>query len=76
MITSFASGWDMETGKPTYTGPRRFESTTTNVIQEAAQVEDFEGTVHWGLGLSNQVCFRVTRLADPPRLVVDVKRKP
>jgi hypothetical protein len=45
----------------------------TAVVLEARQVGDFEGVVHWGLGLSHATCFRAFTLSGPSRLVVDVQ---
>jgi hypothetical protein len=35
-------------------------------------VEDFEGVVRFGLGLRRRTGFRVFRLTNPTRIVVDV----
>lgn len=37
---------------------------------------DFEGQVQWVLGVVSPAPFRVTELAAPPRLVVDVRHEP
>ena len=60
-----------ENGQPTYDGPKRFRGGPT--MREAASVQDVGGTIMWGLGLSKAACFRVLKLSNPPRLVVDVK---
>jgi hypothetical protein len=57
----------------TYTGPTDLRPSGTAALEEARQVGDFEGTVHWGLGLSHAACFRAFTLANPSRLVVDVQ---
>jgi len=44
-----------------------------SVLLELRQVEDFEGTVQWGLGLSKTACFRVFYLTNPARLVIDIQ---
>jgi hypothetical protein len=70
-----ASGWDMNAGHPSFTGSRRFLVSGGTAMKEAAEYEDFEGYVGWGLGLrSANACFRAFKLANPPRLVVDVKK--
>jgi hypothetical protein len=69
VIVSPASGW--KDGQPTYTGPNRFRGGP--MLKEAALVADYEGAIVWGLGLQSAGCFRITKLANPPRLVVDVK---
>jgi hypothetical protein len=43
------------------------------VLLELRQVQDFEGTVQWGLGLSKSACYRMFTLASPERLVIDVQ---
>src|SRR2546427_710203 len=50
-----------------YSGPIDFE-TNYPVLLEARQMEDFEGTVQWGLGLSKSACYRVFFLTNPTRL--------
>jgi hypothetical protein len=56
-----------------YTGSTDQKPAGTAVLKEARQVGDFEGVVHWGLGLSHGACFRAFTLANPSRLVVDVQ---
>lgn len=41
-------------------------------VQQVKLTCDFEGELTWALGVGGQRPFRVTTLADPPRLVVDV----
>ena len=43
------------------------------VLLEARQMEDFEGYVQWGLGLSKSACYRAFFLANPTRLVIDIQ---
>jgi hypothetical protein len=43
------------------------------VLLELRQVEDFEGTVQWGLGLSKTACYRAFYLTNPARLVIDIQ---
>ncbi|MEX2080905.1 MAG: hypothetical protein WEC33_04755 [Dehalococcoidia bacterium] len=40
-------------------------------LNHAVQVCDIEGLVQWGIGLNEQTMFRVLKLEDPPRIVVD-----
>jgi hypothetical protein len=44
-----------------------------SVLLELRQVEDFEGTVQWGLGLSKSACYRAFYLTNPARLVIDIQ---
>jgi hypothetical protein len=61
------------TGASTFTGPRYFVQADYQVLKEARETQDFEGTVSWGLGLSRSVCMRVFTLNDPARLIVDLQ---
>jgi hypothetical protein len=36
-------------------------------------MEDFEGVVQWGLGLSKSACYRAFFLTNPTRLVIDIQ---
>ncbi len=47
--------------------------TAYSVLLELRQVEDFEGTVQWGLGLSKTACYRAFYLTNPARLVIDIQ---
>jgi hypothetical protein len=47
--------------------------TAYSVLVELRQVEDFEGTVQWGLGLSKSACYRAFYLTNPARLVIDIQ---
>jgi len=53
-----------------YTGAVDFK-TGYPVLLESQQVQDFEGVVQWGLGLSRGACYRAFLLQSPLRLVVD-----
>ena len=44
-----------------------------SVLVELRQVEDFEGTVQWGFGLSKAACYRAFYLTNPARLVIDIQ---
>jgi hypothetical protein len=44
-----------------------------SVLVELRQMEDFEGTVQWGLGLSKTACYRAFYLTNPARLVIDIQ---
>jgi hypothetical protein len=57
--TAYSGATDFKTGYP--------------VLLEARQMEDFEGTVQWGLGLSKSACYRAFFLANPTRLVIDIQ---
>ena len=55
-----------------YSGPIDFK-TNYPVLLEARQMEDFEGVVQWGLGLSKLACYRAFFLTNPTRLVIDIQ---
>jgi len=61
------------TGTTTFTGSNDIFHSDFAVIKEARQLQDFEGTVAWGLGISKPTCMRVFTLSDPARLVVDLQ---
>ncbi|HEV2415193.1 MAG TPA: hypothetical protein VGX27_10310 [Candidatus Dormibacteraeota bacterium] len=58
-------------GTTTFTGSTDIATPGYKVLKEARQVQDFEGYVSWGLGLSQPACMRVFVLDAPARLVVD-----
>jgi len=55
-----------------YNGATDFK-TNYPVLVEARQMEDFEGVVQWGLGLSKSACYRAFFLTNPTRLVIDIQ---
>jgi len=67
-----ASGFNQDTGQPTYTGGTPIRPAGTRAVGEVAQVEDFEGVLTWVAGLNADGPFRVSTLSAPPRLVIDL----
>jgi len=57
----------------TYTGPTDITHSDFQVLVEAKVVEDFEGYLSWGVGLSKPACMRAFTLSNPARLVIDFK---
>jgi hypothetical protein len=57
-----------------YAGPTHIVPLLT-FLREARMVQNFEGTMQWGLGILGNPCLRVSTLKGPPRLVVDVAAK-
>jgi len=55
----------------TYTGPTTLTPCDPTLVQ-AKWVDEFEGYLTFGLGLSHQTGFRVLELHQPSRLVIDV----
>jgi hypothetical protein len=62
-------GSDMHTA---YSGSTDIK-TGYSALVEVRQVEDFEGVVQLGLGLSGTTCYRAFILTNPTRLVIDVQ---
>jgi hypothetical protein len=55
-----------------YAGARDFKTGYPG-LAELRVLEDFEGQVSLGLGVSQTACYKATVLANPVRLVIDVK---
>jgi hypothetical protein len=55
-----------------YSGPTDFK-TGYSAMVEVSQVGDYEGYVHYGIGLSHPACYRAFILTNPTRLVIDVQ---
>jgi hypothetical protein len=49
------------------------QRTRFSGLLEVRQLEDFEGHVQYGLGLSRPACYRAYVIANPTRLVVDIQ---
>ena len=67
-----ASGFNFETGMPSYTGPARLTPSDTVYAREAARTGDFEAILIWVVGLDEERPFQAYTLADPARVVVDI----
>lgn len=64
-----------ESAPRTYTGPVRF-SPDTAVVDELVRTGGFEAVLTWAAGIHTKRPFRVTTLAGPPRIVIDVDSSP
>ncbi len=73
--TGTSDGVPPDIGRRSYTGGERIQPTGTNEMLEAVLYCEFEATVEWVLVLREELPFRVKRLTDPPRIVVDVERR-
>ena len=62
-----------EEGRPTIAERRR--TAGLPLALEMVQTCDFEAVVTWVIAVSSPEPFRVTRLASPPRIVVDIRRR-
>ena len=69
-----ASTVDPTTGKQTFT--QTDVRPTLPLVREVKLIDDFERVMNWGLGLDHLACAKVTELADPVRLVVDLPTPP
>ena len=57
---------------PPFTGPDDIVTTGYTALREARMLYAYEGTTQVGLGVDQPRPFRVSLLADPARLVVDI----
>lgn len=62
-------GADLHTS---YTGSTDIKTGYASLV-EVRQVEDFEGVVQLGLGVSGATCYRAFFLTGPSRLVIDIQ---
>lgn len=60
-----------ESAPQTYVGPRRISPDTT-AVAELVRIGGFEAVLTWAIGLDEQRPFRVARLHDPARLVIEI----
>lgn len=69
-----ASTVDPTTGKQTFT--QTDIRPGLPLVREVKLIDDFERVMTWGLGLEHLACAKVTELAGPVRLVVDLPTPP
>lgn len=55
-----------------YSGPADIKTGFGGLL-EVRVVGDYEGYVHFGLGLSRPACYRAVILTNPTRLVIDIQ---
>lgn len=69
-----AAGVDLSGAEPvvTYDGPEEIRPGSTDVVTEVTEVEDFESTLTWAIGLDAGQDVAVATLDDPQRLVIDI----
>ncbi|MFW2513708.1 hypothetical protein ACNI3K_08000 [Demequina sp. SO4-13] len=60
-------------GAQDFEGPRRITPSTGGVVTEVRYGAEFDGQVEIWVGLSSDEPFRVFSLADPTRVVIDVR---
>ena len=71
---SNASTVDPTTGKQTFTQTDLRPGLP--LVREVKLIDDFERVTAWGLGLERLACAKVSQLAGPVRLVVDLPTPP
>lgn len=76
MVMEPASGVDLSAPQLTivYDGPDRIPvAGQTVLITDLVRTGDFEGVLSWAAGTTEKVPFRVLRLSNPTRVVVDLQ---
>jgi hypothetical protein len=63
-------GFDFETGKATYTGPKSVPVGHTNHVKAVVETADFEGTLTWVIGLDAKRAFSVQATGTPRHQLV------
>lgn len=53
-------------------GEQQIFPTNVQHVLELRLVENWEGHMRWGVGLDRERAFRVSTLAAPPRIVIDI----
>jgi hypothetical protein len=72
MTQASGAGYARPDGQPTYTGPSTVTPHYPSLIA-LVQAGDYEGYSTWIGGLSGPMCYRVSALANPARLVIDLR---
>lgn len=72
MQSALDADLSIESAPRTYLGPDRLSPGLPEVV-ELVRTGGFEGVLTWVVGLNDRVDFRVTTLAEPPRLVIDFR---
>jgi hypothetical protein len=63
-------GYDYETGRPTYTGPKSVPVANTNHVRAIVETGDNEGYLTWVIGLDAKRPFSVQATGTPRRRLV------
>ncbi|MGY1601183.1 AMIN-like domain-containing (lipo)protein [Geodermatophilus sp. SYSU D00815] len=72
-VTVTGVGYPYDTGEQEYAGPDPLPGEGTSTVTEVAFDATFEGTTVAFIGTTGRVPFRVFALADPTRIVVDLR---
>jgi hypothetical protein len=65
-------GYPFDTGVEEYSGPTTIPGGSAEVVREVQVQGVYEGQYDGAVGLTDERPFRVFRLEDPPRVVIDV----
>lgn len=68
-------GYPFDTGVEEYSGPTSIPGGSAEVVREVQVQGVYEGQYDGAVGLTGERPFRVFRLEDPPRVVIDVVHK-
>ena len=63
-------GYDFETGKQTYNGPKSVPVGHTNHVRAIVETGDFEGVLTWVIGLDTKRAFSVQATGTPRHQLV------
>jgi hypothetical protein len=63
-------GYDFETGRPTYNGPKSVLVAHTNHVRAIVETGDFEGVLTWVIGLDGKRPFSVQATGTPRHQLV------
>ena len=63
-------GYDFETGRPTYTGPKSVPVAHANHVRAIVETGDFEGVLTWIVGLDAKRPFSVQATGTPHKQLV------
>lgn len=66
---------NQESAPRTYLGPQRFTPDAA-VVAELVRTGGFEAVLTWAVGVDERRPFKVTRLASPARIVIDISSEP
>ena len=69
-----ASTVDPNTGRQTFTNTDIHPALP--LIRNVKLIDDFERVMSWGIGVERLVCPKISELAGPPRLVLDLPTPP
>ncbi len=72
LFAASGAGYATPTGQPSYTGTSAFTPGYVR-LTSLVQAGDFEGITTWYAGFTGPMCYQVSELSSPARLVIDVR---